>query len=333
VRIVILGAGALGTILAAHLVEDGHSVSLIARGGRASQLQDGGLEVGGLREIRTRCDVITDPVKAPAADLLILTAKTYDNEAAVASLAGDRFETVFSVANGVVKNAELAQGFGPDRVLGCMADTSGELLDTGAAKFTRNVMLHLGVPGGGSDKRAEAIAAAINASGINAMAVANIDTVEWSKFVGWTALLALSVITRLKTANFLSEPHCAGIAAAMIREMGSIAAAKQIEIVDQSPLPVASVIAGSVGEAREVLVGVGLEWLRTAPEHRMSSLQDLQRGKRLEVDETLGYAIAEAGRLDLAVPTLHTCYGLVAGINSALVPSLTQPRADRPSPG
>lgn len=317
-RIVILGAGALGTLFAAHLAAAGHQVSLIARGRRASQLHDDGLAVQGLREIRTRCEVVSDPAKAPPADLLILTAKTYDNKAAVASLAGDRYETVFSVANGVVKNAELAHGFGPDRVLGCMADTSGELLDNGKANFTRNVMLHLGVPGGGCNERARTVAAAINASGINAKAVANIDTVEWSKFVGWTALFALSVITRLKTANFLSEPHCAGVAAAMIREMGNIAAAKRIEIVDQSPLPVASVIAAAGADAHEVLIGVGREWLQSAPDHRMSSLQDLERGKRLEVDETLGYAIAEAARLSIDVPTLDTCHGLVAGINAAL---------------
>lgn len=317
-RIVILGAGALGTILAAHLAAAGHEVTVIARGRRAIQLRDAGLEVRGLRDISTRCDVVTDPAQAPPADLLILTAKTYDNEAAVASLAGARYATVFSVANGVVKNAELARGFGNERVLGCMADTSGELLEDGSANFTRNVMLHIGVPGGGADQRAEAVAAAIHASGINARAVVNIDTVEWSKFVGWTALLALSVLTRLKTANFLSQPDSAEIAAAMIREMGTIAAAKQIEIVDQSPLPVASVITGSTENARDVLVGVGQEWLYTAPDHRMSSLQDLERGKRLEVDETLGYAIAEARGLGLAVPTLTTCYKLVAAINAAL---------------
>jgi 2-dehydropantoate 2-reductase len=324
-RIVILGAGALGTILAAHLAADGHEVSLIARGLRAAQLHDDGLEVRGLREIRTRCRVLTDPAQAPPADLLILTAKTYDNEAAVASLAGGHYDTVFSVANGVVKNAELARGFGDERVLGCMADTSGELLEDGSANFTRNVMLHLGVPGGGVSERAETVAATIHASGINAQAVANIDTVEWSKFVGWTALLALSVLTRLKTANFLSQPDCAEIAAMMIREMGTIAAAKQIEIVDQSPLPVASVIAGSVADARDVLVGVGRDWLRLAPDHRMSSLQDLERGKRLEVDETLGYAILEAQSLGLAVPTLTTCYRLVAGINGALTSDAASP--------
>lgn len=325
-RIVILGAGALGTILAAHLAANGHEVTVIARGQRANQLRDAGLKVHGLREISTRCGVVTDPAQAPPADLLILTAKTYDNEAAVASLAGDRYTTVFSVANGVVKNAELARGFGSARVLGCMADTSGELLEDGSANFTRNVMLHIGVPGGGTNERAEAVAAAINASGINARAVANIDTVEWSKFVGWTALLALSVLTRLKTANFLSQPDCAEIAAAMIREMGAIAAAKRIGIVDQSPLPVASVIAGSIDNARDVLVEVGREWLRVAPDHRMSSLQDLERGKRLEVDETLGYAIAEAQRLALAVPNLSTCYKLVAGINGALKDAAAAPR-------
>ena len=118
----------------------------------------------------------------------------------------------------------------------------------------------------------------------------------------------------------------------MIREMGTIAAAKHIEIVDQSPLPVASVIAGTIEDARDVLLGVGREWLQLAPNHRMSSLQDLERGKRLEVDETLGYAINEARQLNLAVPTLTTCYQLVAGINGALGSDAPAPPQDEPSP-
>jgi len=316
-KTVIVGAGALGTILAAHLVRARHDVCVVARGRRAEQLQQRGLEVCGLSDLHAACPIITDPASVPEAGLLIVTVKTYDNEAAVAPLAGDAYGAVFSVANGVLKNDELAQKFGTRSILGCMADTSGELLADGRSKFTRNVMLHLGSPGGGAGERASEVAAAINDAGINAQAVDHIDTVEWSKFVGWTALLALSVITRFRTAQFLADPKCAGIAARMIKEMGAIAQARNIAVIDQSPLPVASVIAAPPETAREVLQAVGQEWLVSAPEHRMSSLQDLERGKRLEVDETLGYAVGLAENLGLQAPTLAMAYELVAGINSA----------------
>jgi 2-dehydropantoate 2-reductase len=52
-----------------------------------------------------------------------------------------------------------------------------------------------------------------------------------------------------------------------------------------------------------------------APEHRMSTLQDLNAGRPLEVEETIGYAIREAARLNLSLPLLQNFYSLVAGID------------------
>lgn len=317
-EIVIVGAGALGTILGAHLVRDGHGVSILARGRRAEQLRERGLVVGGLVDLDVDCRVITEPATVPDADLLIVTVKTYDNEAAIKSLPGRRFDHVFSVANGVLKNTELGRRFGPDKVLGCMANTSGELLDDGEALFTRNVCLHLGELEGGHSKRASTIAESIDRCGINAKAEENIATIEWSKFVGWTALLTLSVTTRFTTGKFLADPHCALLAARMMQEMAALAAARGIEIIDQSPLPVASITAGSADAGRDIITAVGADWIETAPMHRMSSLQDLERGKRLEVDETLGYAVSEGRRLGIDIPVLATCYELLAGINGAL---------------
>ena len=53
-------------------------------------------------------------------------------------------DNALSVQNGVLKNELLATVFGYSRVLGAMADFSGELLANGEVKFTRNVCLHLG---------------------------------------------------------------------------------------------------------------------------------------------------------------------------------------------
>jgi 2-dehydropantoate 2-reductase len=315
-EIVVLGAGALGTILAAHLSKASHHVTVLARGERAAQLATGGLRVRGLAQLDAECRVVSTPGDIAGADLLIVTVKTYDNKAAVANFRGDSFRAVFSVANGVLKNAELAEQFGATRVLGCMADTSGELLPSGEANFTRNVCLHLGDRAGTLAGTADTVASTVNASGVSSRAATNIETIEWSKFVGWTALLALSVTTRLPTCRFLSDRYCASVATAMIKEMGALAAAMGIDVIDQSPLPVASIIVSPFDQARELLMAVGREWSSSAPGHRMSSLQDLDRGKPLEVHETLGYAVTRARELALATPTLATCYELVAGIST-----------------
>ncbi len=316
--VVVVGAGALGTVLAAHLTTAGHRMTVLARGRRAAQLKRDGLIVRGLVELNAECNVLDDPATIADADLLIVTVKTYDNDAAIASLPARRFNTVFSVANGVLKNAQLSRRFGTDTVLGCMANTSGELRDDGEVRFTRNVCLHLGELDGAISPRCRSIAQAIDDSGVAAAAEENIRVVEWSKFVGWTALLSLSVTTRFTTAKLLADPHCALLAARMMAEMAEIAVANGIRIVDQSPLPVASIVAGSIEDGRDIVMTIGNEWIKSAPEHRMSSLQDLERGKRLEVEETVGYALEEAKRLAIETPTLETFYELVTGINGAL---------------
>lgn len=314
-RFVIVGAGALGSILAGLLKHAGSDVCLLARGERAQQVSRDGLKVRGLVTVDTPVQVETDPNTLASADVLIVTVKTYHTESAIAPLASEDFASVFSVANGVQKNSVLAAKFGSEKVLGCMADTSGELLSNGEVLFTRNICLHLGSTER-EDENVEAIAAEIDRAGIASRATRTIETVEWSKFVGWTALLALSVTTRMKTADFLSDARLAMIAAMMIREMGAIASAKGIRIVDQSPLPVASVIGSSLDDAAACLVATGQQWQQSAPDHRMSSLQDLERGKALEVHETLGYAVELGTELGLSVPTLETCYKLVAGIDA-----------------
>jgi 2-dehydropantoate 2-reductase len=321
VNIVILGAGALGSILAAHLIEADHKVALIARGRRAKQVSDNGLLVGGLSEIKARCEVLSEKDAVPDAELLIVTVKTYDIESAIAPLASRKFDSVFSVANGVLKNTQLAQCFDVPAVLGCMADTSGELLASGEVRFTRNICLHIGEFDGELSRRATTIAAAINSSGVNTVAQDNIQTIEWSKFVGWVALLILAVSTQRETGKFLADRNCAHLAAMIIHEMAAIATAKEIKIIDQSPLPVASLAAKSIGLAERQLVEIGNEWMRNAPSHRLSALQDLQRSKKLEVVETLGFAVREAQTLGLDAPTLVTCFDLVSGINGLIEPA------------
>lgn len=317
-KIVVLGAGAIGTILAAHLVRAGHEVSVIARGQRAAQIKRDGLRVNGLADFQVPCPVISAPDALSPADLLIVTVKTYDNKSALAALPGHRYDSVFSVANGVLKNTELSDHFGTKATLGCMANTSGELLGDGSVRFTRNVCLHLGALPGGEDERAGTIVETIQNCGINAKLEGNIVNVEWSKFVGWVALFALSVTTRLPTGRFLADPNCARLASLMIHEMAKLAAALGITIADLSPMPVASIAGASLEDGRDIVVELGKVWVENTPEHRLSALQDLERGKPLEVEETLGYALNAAHEHAVDMPTVTTCYELIAAINNEL---------------
>ena len=120
-KIVILGAGALGTVLGAHLARAGEDVTLIARGQRAAYLQEHGATITGLVDFTVPVPVVTDPSQVHDADVLIVTVKTYDMDAALASVKHLDVGSVLSIQNGVLKNEQLAQTFGWEKVLGATA--------------------------------------------------------------------------------------------------------------------------------------------------------------------------------------------------------------------
>ena len=111
-KIVILGAGALGTVLGAHLARAGEDVTLIARGNRAAFLQEHGATMTGLVDFTVPVRVVTDPQQVHEADILIVTVKTYDMASALTSIKHMQVESILSIQNGVLKNEQFAQTFG-----------------------------------------------------------------------------------------------------------------------------------------------------------------------------------------------------------------------------
>jgi 2-dehydropantoate 2-reductase len=310
-KFAILGAGALGTILGAHLSRAGHEVAMIVRGERARILQRQGLVLNGLSDIKARPTVIDDPQKLRETGTLIIATKAIDTSAALESLRHVRLENALSVQNGVLKNELLARVFGFSRVLGAMADFSGELLANGEVKFTRNVCLHIGEEKGGASARAEDLAVTIDTAGVRCVAASNIRTREWSKFAGWIASFPISVLTRQITWKYLQDERSALVIVRIVREAAQLAAAMNIELTDMPPLPVPSIVHASDARAVEILHEIGQTFHDKSPEHRMSAQQDVLRGSRLEYEETLGYALAKAREHGVPMPTLDTCYRIL----------------------
>src|SRR5215475_613635 len=143
-KIVILGAGALGTVLGAHLARAGEDVTLIARGQRAAYLQEHGATITGLVDFTVPITVVTAPQQVHNADVLMVTVKTYDMDAALASVKHLDVGSVLSIQNGVLKDEQLAETFGWAKVLGAMTTLSAAVLPTGIVRFIANLGLYLG---------------------------------------------------------------------------------------------------------------------------------------------------------------------------------------------
>ena len=310
-----MGAGAIGSILGAHLARAGHRVAMLARGRRADQIRTEGLRITGLTEFAIPVPTLTNVGDLKSVGVLIVATKTPGTAAALASLHHVEVEAALSIQNGTQKDELLAEAFGEERVLGALADTSGELLPDGAVVFTRNVNILLGELSGDSSVRAQRIAGNIDASGVRAAAVANIRSLEWSKFAAWVGLVALSVTTRAATWRYLSDPGSALVLARLVREMGELIRVLKIELTDESVLPVATLCQGSEATAVAAVMRVGREFELKAPGHRMSSLQDLEAGRPLEIHETLGYALQKAAQNGLVLPLVETFYHVVSAVD------------------
>jgi len=313
-EIAVLGAGALGSIISAHLARAGESVQLIARGERALNLQQNGITITGLSEFNVSCPVITDTNDLTGKDVLILAVKTHDVESAISDLSGKKFGSVLSVQNGVYGNEQLAKEFGVEQTLGATASFSGEVTPQGEVKFTVNAGFFIGELPTGISPRVKALAETLNSAGINTEATPDIQSLQWSKFVLWVAYTSIAVITRLATYRFLSDEHTSLLCVRIMREMATIANHRAISLKDVG-MPVLSVVDDTEEIALMTLNQLGEELEHSAPNHKMSALQDLESGKKLEIEETLGYAVSEALKLDLAVPTLNVCYALIKGID------------------
>src|SRR5262249_61548274 len=99
---------------------------------------------------------------------------------------------------------------------------------------------------------------------------------------------------------------------------------------DREPLPVKTLCSVPLAEAVAAVRHFGREMEARAPTHKHAALQDLERGRRLEVEETLGYAVRKGAELGITLPTMDTCYRLIAGINWALHPGATRNTEDPP---
>ena len=310
-KVVIFGAGALGSLYAAYLARDGHNVSLVARGERALALAGHGIAVTGTQDFTARCDIVTEPQRLRSCDLLILATKTYDTAGALRSLSGLKATTAFSVQNGVQKNEALVQAFGTSTVVGAISMMGGEVLpaqgdEPGAVRYTRAGMTTIGEIAGGGSPRVDDVVGAMNRAGLNVQASERITSVEWSKFVSWSGASALAVLTRQPTWRILLDPDTAVLATRVMRETAAVAQHLGIALIDAA-LTSAALLHRSEAEAVKIAHAFAENLRATAPDLRPSMLQDAERGRRLEVDETLSHTLTLANRFNVRAPTLDLC--------------------------
>ena len=327
-RVVVLGAGGLGSLLGGQLARTGVDVTLIARQAHADVINSRGLTiqtVDGPLVIKDNLRAVTEADQAEGHfDFMLFAVKSKDNDSALAGAASlkDRVDTVFSVQNSVIKEQVLADWLGDSsRVLGASTIEAGTLVEPGkiVTHATSAVASYFGEMDGTISPRAEAINAAFNAGDLPSKTSDCIEQVIWEKLVqianaaGWsvTALIGnkdLVVpdgwITREGAEHYLTlgQELLAVNRAMGYRAQGFYAPVSKLKEIDESTDDEAMI---------QSIMALGRQLKDAGMTARTSMHVDILAGKKTEVDYILKPFIEKAKELNVEVPTLVACYRII----------------------
>ena len=181
-RICVLGAGGLGSVIGGWLAESGVSVMLVARAPHAEAIRARGLAIRGIRGdcvVRRNLEAVTTPGEARGEfDALILAVKAKDTESALASAAPllARTRAALSLQNTLCKEDALAAHLGAERVIGASTTEAGTLVEPGVVQHvgTAPTAFYFGELDGKPSARVAALVDAFNKAGFGAREAADI---------------------------------------------------------------------------------------------------------------------------------------------------------------
>jgi 2-dehydropantoate 2-reductase len=180
---------------------------------------------------------------------------------------------------------------GPERAIGCVVYPSCEIVEPGVVRHIDGKRFMLGEPDGSKSDRVARLSQALTAAGLKAPVRPRIRDDIWLKLWGNCSFNPVSVLTL-----------------ATLEEMTAHAPTRD---VIRRLMTEAADVAGALGVKFAVDVETRIDWGGDVGAHKTSMLQDLERGRPMEIDALVG-AVAELGRLvDVPTPTLDAVLALV----------------------
>lgn len=298
-RIAVLGVGGVGGYLAGRLAAGGSEVALIARGAHAAAMRQDGLRVvSPLGDLHLRTVAVHEcPEEAGPADIVLVAVKMYDLDAAAAAvrpLVGEH-TAVVPFQNGVEAMAILERALGRGPVCGGVAYIAAVIERPGVIRHNGPMARFLfGAPEGRHASRLEALAAACRAAGVEAVHAPAIEVEIWRKFIFLAPFAGITCLARAPIGQVRDDPALWRRFAAMVRETAAVARAQGVPLPDD-------IEADRIGVAQAQPAAT-----------KSSMLQDLEAGRRLELDWLQGAVVRLGERLGVPVPATREVYDALA---------------------
>jgi len=289
-KIVVLGAGAMGSVLGG-LLSRVHDVTLVGRDDHIRTIDMEGLRIEGKEEMTCTPEAVTEVEESVHPDIILLTVKAYDTGPLIPLVEriGGRGSMVVSMQNGLDNQFLLAEKV-PRTVTG-LTSWGATMIGPGRVRLAgRGDMILGSLTGRGEDL--DLVADGFDSAGIRTRLSDDITREVWMKAIVNACINPVTALLRRENGCLLA-PELTNLIEEVCREAVNVARAWEVDIEEEK----------AFAKVMEVV--------RETSTNRSSMLQDLERGKRTEIDDITGSITLRGDRRNVNVPVNRALWSMV----------------------
>jgi 2-dehydropantoate 2-reductase len=313
-KICVFGAGAIGGLMGVKLAQAGADVTFIARGPHLAAMKTNGVKLiseGQTHVVHPR--LTSDAKEAGPQDFVIVTLKAHSlpsvadqmqpllgpDTAIVSAMNGVPWWYFYKLAgpyeNTTLKSVdpkgELWQKLAPSRAIGCIVYPAAEIVEPGVIEHTYSNRFAIGEPDGAKSARCTALSEIMTKAGFRCPVRPRIRDDIWLKLWGNLCFNPISALTGATLDKIAGEPETRAVARAMMIE--------------------AKAVGEKLGVKFTLDVEARIDGAKEVGAHKTSMLQDLERGRPMEIDALLGAVVEMARLVELPTPICDSVLALV----------------------
>ncbi len=297
-KILVMGAGAVGAFYGARLQQAGEDVVLCARGDNLRVLREKGLEIKSFKgDLKIAVKATDNPRDFAPYDLILFAVKSYDTEASARQLEGCLAADgiLMTIQNGVENEEILCRFFPRESVMGGNSRVGAELIAPGRILHTAIGLIEFGELDGRETPRAQRLAEVFKRAQIFGELTADLKTIRWYKLMGNNSTNSVSALSQTTLGQMLEDPEGYNLVRTLMLETLAVGRAEGAKVNDDR-------------------VDLQLQQIQKSLDAyaiKTSTFQDLEKGKRLEYDAISGAVVRAARRHGMRVPATETVYTLL----------------------
>ena len=301
-KIVVLGSGSIGSLYGAFLSTiDDNEVILVGHNPHVAAIRTKGLQIKGIMgEYKFYLKAVEDVSEIKETDLILLTTKTYDTIPAIKSAKHliDKGAYVMLIQNGLGTEEQVARELNTTKVLRATTCMGAIRIRPGVVDATGCGLTELGSRYPENYDYVMKMTEMFTKCGFNVRASKNIEGVVWTKTLVNCGINPVGALTGFKNGEVYKNPQLRSLVIRLVEEAVAIVKALGIELTTDDPVRYALGTAKATGD------------------NINSMLQDIQAGKRTEIDSITGEIIRLGKELGIETPSNESVYALIKAIES-----------------